>query len=392
MLFYQFKYLNYDLLNQIASFPSREDRILFVQKLSDDFAVNNYEPWESMDDPFGKGRNSPKYRAYESGEQYRYRKELMYAVDCDVANKKFYCWAEYDCNCVKSTSYEVDKNGEIVLVQDIRFQIHHFNYKRLPVKYKVDQDRKFVIREKISEDIKLVCRFCHLKFNDEKNNPNLKKEKVMSEEKSVVKENANTVKENAVGKKIKRDRVTQNPIDKDKARSDIQKNIKDFTSWAMLVKIFQSKNKDSFKKAFELLGMYHFDENKKKLLEDLFEGFRNIDLNSKQFSPVIFSDKVLNLIRDEDFSKLRTNCGVVTKSEDRKDVLISTKTLINSIKDSSSFEESLNEIKKVLSNEISKSSEDLRNFTITIEGKNPIKLESKGTIEEIKKLIKTVNN
>ena len=332
MNYKQFKYLNKSILEKINSLESRNEKIAFVQKLSDDFAVNNYEEWEGWEDlPKGAGRNTLKYKAYEKGEQYAYRKELMLAIDCDIEKQIFQCWYGFQ-DCTASGSYQVDKNDNIITTSNSNLVIHHMNYNRLPVKFKSYSGRSSVVREYIGSDIVICCKSCHDKFKDKKQNLDCNENLLPVNKNQYLSDimEENEINKETVVKKtnITRERKTvrkENIVNVSLATENIVNNVKSIAFWLVLEKVLLERDFDTAKSLIN-------NNYPNKDISDVFKRIltrheNNSNNKDNPYSSVDCSDWVMTNVLGFNFSNFRKICGIVRREKSRKDVFITINTL-----------------------------------------------------------------
>lgn len=378
MNYKQFKYLNKNILEEINSLNTRDEKISFVQKLSDNFAVNNYETWEGLEDlPRGAGRNTFKYREYEKGEQYRYRKELMLAIDCDTENKVFNCWHGFQ-DCGGSISFQIDKYGNIVTTSDSNLVIHHMNYDKIPVKVKSDPGRTFVIRESIGTDIVICCRICHEKFKGKGKKPNEGNEQAMLADKNQeiftgyseinpIENKETVMKKYKTGitrerKAVKKENVVNVPV----AIETITHKLKEITFWIILEKLLRERD---FVTAKSFINQNYPDKDISVVFQRVLDrNQKNLDNKDNPYSSVDGSDWILSSLLGFNFADFRRTCGIVRREKSRDDVFIT----INSLR-------SFAGKSKINIDNVSRKNEDIEKKILKF-----IKQNGQTTIDEIK--------
>jgi hypothetical protein len=130
-------------------------------------------------------------------------------------------------------------------------------------------------------------------------------------------------------------------LDKVNAKNLVENNIKHIALWGMLIKHF--KEKDFSKVGPEILKFYTPTDEEDTAIADYIE--KSMKATGKAYSPVIFSDNILSIIRKNNFLKFRNDCGIAGKKDGREDVYFSINKFMDRIANSNDLNEIEKEIK-----------------------------------------------
>jgi hypothetical protein len=171
--------------------------------------------------------------------------------------------------------------------------------------------------------------------------------------------------------------VKTSKLDKINAKNLVESNIKHIALWGMLIKHFKEKN---FSKVGpEILKFYTPTDEEDTVISNYIE--KSMKATGKAYSPVIFSDNILSIIRKNNFLKFRNDCGIIGKKDGKEDVYFSINKLMDRIANSNDLNEIEKEIKSLagLNNDAVN-----RVFKIT---RGDIVIETSGTNEDIAKVV-----
>ena len=171
-------------------------------------------------------------------------------------------------------------------------------------------------------------------------------------------------------------------LDKVNAKNLVENNIKHIALWGMLIKHF--KEKDFSKVVPEILKFYTPTDEENTVLVNYIE--KSMKATGKAYSPVIFSDNVLSIIRKNNFLKFRNDCGIAGKKDGREDVYFSINKFIDRIANSND----LNEIEKEIRHLAGLDSNVVSNRVFRLITRGGLTVETSCSVEDIGLVVKSL--